>query len=80
LQLRRRSVTTLIVGVMTNFGVEQTAREAWQQNYAVVIAEEACSSLTAEMHAFAVENILPRVAHVRTMAQILSASGIATTS
>jgi nicotinamidase-related amidase len=33
LQLRRRNIDTLIVGgVMTNFGVESTARDGWQNN------------------------------------------------
>ena len=55
LQLRRHGVTTVVIGgVMTNFGVESTARDAWQQNYAVVVAEDACSSLNPDMHRFAV--------------------------
>jgi len=67
LQLRRRGMTTVVIGgVMTNFGVESTARDAWQHNYAVVVAEDACSSLNPDMHRFAVEKILPRVARVRS--------------
>ena len=74
LQLRRRGVTTVVIGgVMTNFGVESTARDAWQHNYAVVVAEDACSSLGADMHRFAVERILPRVARVRPSAAIVAA-------
>lgn len=74
LQLRRRGVTAVVIGgVMTNFGVESTARDAWQHNYAVVVAEDACSSLDADMHRFAVERILPRVARVRSSAVIAAA-------
>src|SRR5699024_5380417 len=46
LQLRRRGITTIILcGIATNFGVEQTAREAWQSGYAVVVPEDACTSV-----------------------------------
>lgn len=76
LQLRRRGVTTVVIGgVMTNFGVESTARDAWQHNYAVIVAEDACSSLNPDMHRFAVERILPRVARVRPSATITAACG-----
>jgi nicotinamidase-related amidase len=74
LQLRRRGMTTVVLGgVMTNFGVESTARDAWQQNYAVLVAEDACSSLTEEMHRFAAEKILPRVGRVRPSQAIIQA-------
>jgi len=73
LQLRRRGIETLIVGgVMTNFGVESTARDAWQHNYAVVIAEDACASRDEVMHRFSIEKILPRVSRVRSTAEIVS--------
>ncbi|MQT14354.1 isochorismatase family protein [Segnochrobactrum spirostomi] len=74
LQLRRRGIEAVIVcGVATNFGVEQTARDAWHLNYRVVIAEDASSSFGEGMHAFAVERILPRVAQVRRTAEIVAA-------
>ena len=74
LQLRRRGVTTVVIGgVMTNFGVEGTARDAWQHGYAVVVAEDACSSLNADMHRFAIGSVLPRVARVRSSAAIAAA-------
>lgn len=74
LQLRRRSITTIVLaGVATNFGVEQTAREAWQHNYAVIIAEDATTSLGEEMHKFSIEKILPRIARVRSTAEIIGA-------
>jgi nicotinamidase-related amidase len=74
LQLRRRGIATLVLaGVATNFGVEQTAREAWQHNYAVVVAEDAVSSVSEEHHKFSVEKILPRLARVRSTAEIVGA-------
>jgi len=72
LQLRRRGITTVVLaGVMSNFGVESTARDAWQHNYAVLVAEDACSSLATDMHEFSMKKIMPRIARVRTTAQIL---------
>jgi nicotinamidase-related amidase len=73
LQLRRRGIDTIILGgVATHIGVETTAREAWQHNYAVLIAEDACSSMGAHLHQFSVENIFPRIARVRSTAEILA--------
>jgi nicotinamidase-related amidase len=74
LQLRRRGITTIVLGgVATNFGVESTAREAWQHNYSLVIAEDACTSMSAEMHQFSMEKIMPRLARVRSTADIIAA-------
>ena len=74
LQLRRRGITTIVLGgIATNFGVESTAREAWQHNYAVVVAADACTSMGDDLHRFAIEKILPRIARVRTTAEIIAA-------
>jgi nicotinamidase-related amidase len=71
LQLRRRSVTTVVVGgVATNMGVESTARAAHEHGYAVVLAEDAATSLSAEMHAFAFEHIFPRLGRVAKVDEI----------
>ena len=71
-QLRRRAVKTVVVGgIATNMGVESTARQAYEHGYEVVIAEDATTSLSAEMHEFSVRAILPmisRVAKVNEMA------------
>lgn len=74
LQLRRRGCDTVVIcGVATNMGVEATARAAFDLNYHVVIAADACSSVAPGLHEFAVENILPRVARVRDTVAVLSA-------
>ncbi len=71
LQLRRRGIDTIALGgVATNFGVESTARAAWEHGYAVVVLEDLCASMAAEHHAFAVSHIFPRIARVRTSAEI----------
>ena len=74
LQLRRRGVATVVLGgIATNFGVESTARTGWELGYAMVLAEDAMSAPAAEMHAFAVERIFPRLGRVRKTAEVLAA-------
>jgi len=74
LQLRRRGIATVVVcGIATNFGVEATARDAHNLNYAVVIAADACSSVEPTLHEFAVTKILPRIARVRSSSEIVAA-------
>ncbi|MGI4731425.1 MAG: hydrolase [Janthinobacterium lividum] len=75
LQLRRRGVKTVVVaGIATNLGVESTVRSAWELSYDVVVVEDACTSFTAPMHAFAFEHILPRIARI-TSADDLTLGG-----
>ena len=65
LLLRRRGVKTVVIGgIATNMGVESTARSAWELSYDVVIAEDICASRSAELHSFAIDNILPMIARV----------------
>ena len=65
LQLRRRGVTTVVIGgIATNMGVESTARAAHEHGYAVVLAEDAATTFSAEMHAFAFEHIFPHLGRV----------------
>ena len=65
LQLRRRGVTSVVIGgVATNMGVESTARAAHEHGYAVVLAEDASTGLSAEMHVFAFEQIFPLLGRV----------------
>jgi nicotinamidase-related amidase len=72
LQLRRRGISNVVIGgLMTNFGVESTARDAWQHNYRTIVAEDASSSLSAEMHEFAVTKSLPRVSQIRSTTEII---------
>jgi nicotinamidase-related amidase len=74
LQLRRRGIDTIVLGgIATNFGVESTAREAWQLGYSVVVAEDACTSSGDGMHAFAIEKIFPRISRVRSTDEVVGA-------
>ena len=69
--LRRRNITTVVMGgIATNFGVESTARSAVEHGYAVVFAEDAMSTMSAELHTFAIETIFPIIGRVRSVAEI----------
>ncbi|MGZ9723394.1 isochorismatase family protein [Rhizobium miluonense] len=73
LQLRRRGINTLILtGVATNFGVESTARDAYAANYAVIVAEDAVTTLSQVMQDFACTKVLPRLSRIRKTAEILA--------
>lgn len=76
LQLRRRGIRTLVIGgIATNYGVESTARDGWERGYALVIAEDAMSTFTAEAHELALKYVFPRISRVRSTAQVLAALG-----
>jgi nicotinamidase-related amidase len=76
LHLRRRGIQTIVIGgISTNFGVESTARDAWERAYALVFAEDACASMSGEGHTFAIKNIFPRLGRVRSTAEALAALG-----
>ncbi len=73
-QLRRRRIRTILLGgIATNFGVESTARAAFDRGYEIIFVEDAMSSVTAPAHEFAVKNIFPRMGRVRSTEQILEA-------
>jgi nicotinamidase-related amidase len=81
LQLRRRRIATLILGgIATNFGVESTARDAYERGYEVVFVEDAMAGMTAEAHHFAVTTIFPRLGRVRSTEAVLHALASAPSS
>ena len=74
LELRRRGVTTIILcGIATNVGIESTARDAWERNYALVFAEDAMASTTPGAHEFTMKTTFPRIGRVRRTGDILAA-------
>jgi len=76
LQLRRRGMTTIVLcGVSTNYGVESTARFAYEYGFQQVFAEDAMSSGSVEMHQATVNFVLKRIGRVRTTGEILGALG-----
>ena len=74
LQLRRRGIKTIVIaGISTNFGVESTARDAFERSYALVFVEDAMAGPTAEAHQFAITTIFPRLGRVRSTQVVLDA-------
>jgi len=72
LQLRRRRINQIVLaGIATNMGVESTARAAWEHGYSILFAEDATSSFSTEMHAFAFETIFPRLGLVTNCAAVI---------
>jgi nicotinamidase-related amidase len=73
-QLRDRGITTVVLtGIATNMGVESTARQGTGLGFAFVVVEDACTTFSSEMQDFAFTKIFPRLASVRTTAQVLKA-------
>lgn len=76
LQLRRRGVRTIILaGIATTYGVESTARDAYERGYAQVFVEDAMSALAPDAHAFAIQHVLGRIGRVRSTDEVLAALG-----
>jgi nicotinamidase-related amidase len=73
-QLRRRKISTIVLGgIATNFGVESTARAAFDRGYELVFAEDAMTSVSAEAHQFAIGTIFPRMGRIRSTTGIVDA-------
>ncbi|HEV2721333.1 MAG TPA: hydrolase [Thermoanaerobaculia bacterium] len=67
LQLRRRGIKALVLcGIATNFGVESTARDAWERGYELIFVEDAMSGLSPGAHEFAIKTIFPRIGRITT--------------
>lgn len=76
LQLRRRNLTTLVLcGIATEFGVESTARHAYERGYRQVLVADAMTGLTRQSHDNALQRIFPRLGQVRTTDVVVAALG-----
>jgi nicotinamidase-related amidase len=74
LQLRHRGLTTIVLcGIATEFGVESTARDAYERGYELIFAADAMTGLHAESHVNSIERIFPRIGRVRSTEQIVAA-------
>jgi nicotinamidase-related amidase len=64
-ELRKRGMRTIVLGgVATQFGVESTARQAWELGYELVIVRDATTSIAVEAHDNSMRRIFPRIARV----------------
>jgi len=72
LQLRRRGIHTIVLcGIATNYGVESTARFAYEFGFQQIFAEDAMSARSAEQHATTVNFVFKRIGRVRSTEEIL---------
>lgn len=72
LQFRRRGIKSVVIGgIATNFGVESTARQAWELGYEVVIPEDATATVSPELQNVSIGAILPMIGRVTTASEIV---------
>jgi nicotinamidase-related amidase len=72
LQLRRRGVDTIVLcGIATDYGVESTARFAYEYGYQQIFAQDAMASRSEEQHNAAIKFIFKRMGRVRKTEDIL---------
>ena len=67
--------TLLLSGVATNFVVEGTAREATDRGYNVVIVGDCCASVSQEAHDAALTVVLPFLATISNLDEVVAALG-----
>lgn len=65
--------TLVLIGLWTNFVVEATARHAADVGYRVVIVRECCASNDVQNHEWAMTRILPAIAEVRSLDDVVGA-------
>jgi nicotinamidase-related amidase len=74
LQLRRRGLTTLVLcGIATEYGVESTARDAFERGFQQVFVADAMSALAAEAHEHCLHHVFVRMGRVREAAEVVAA-------
>jgi nicotinamidase-related amidase len=74
LQLRRRGLDTIVLcGISTNYGVESTARFAYEYGFQQVFAEDAMTAMTEAEHRTSIEKAFKRMGRVRSTEEILAA-------
>jgi nicotinamidase-related amidase len=72
--LRRRGIRTVMLGgIATNYGVESTARTAFDLGYELVFVEDAMTSIGDDAHRFATQTVFPRMGRVRSSDDVLRA-------
>lgn len=73
-ELRARGVTQLVlVGLATTFGIESSARAAYDLGYNVVVVSDAISDPRPGAHEHSLVSVFPAIAEVVTTEKVLSA-------
>ncbi|MGC5255640.1 isochorismatase family cysteine hydrolase [Gordonia sp. DT218] len=72
-ELSARGITQVVLaGVATSFGVESSAREAYDLGYHVTIVLDAISDSQSASHDHVVSSVFPALAELATTAEVLS--------
>ena len=74
--LRQKDVSQVFVtGVATSNGVELTARQAYELGFNVVLPTDAMTDINADMEAYSLTRVFPRLAETGTTKSILDLFG-----
>ena len=74
LQLRRRGLSTIILcGIATAFGVESTARDAYERGFEQIFAEDATAARSKEEHEHTMKVVFARIGRIRKTEDIIRA-------
>ncbi len=74
MRLKRGGLDSIVMtGIVTTYGVESTARFAYELGYGQIFAEDALTDYTSEGHNNSIERVLKRVGLVRKTSEILQA-------
>lgn len=73
-QLRRRKIDTIVLcGIATNYGVQSTARFAYEFGFNQIFVEDATTDLSEEAHRVAFQYMFKRMGRVRSTKEVLEA-------
>lgn len=73
LQLRRRGIDTIVLcGILTNIGVESTAREAYQYGYKQIFIHDAMKAASTLEHEHTLSYIFPRIGKTISTAEFIA--------
>jgi nicotinamidase-related amidase len=73
-RLRALRITQVVlVGVATSFGIESTARDAYDRGYNVTIAVDGVTDRSADAHDGSVTRVFPALGQLGTTAEIIAA-------
>jgi nicotinamidase-related amidase len=72
-RLKSLGVTQVVIaGVATSYGVESTARDAYDRGYHVTVAADAVTDPTLEGHQHSLARVFPALGQVGTTAEIIT--------
>ena len=74
--LTERGITQVVLaGIATSFGVESTARDAYDRGYSVALAIDAITDRSADAHAASVSGVFPALGQSGTAAEVIALLG-----